>query len=102
MSECNELTDTGGSNGFLFPMETARKDSPKLEWMKKHGIRTKYRRDLHSSFPRWEAYIGDYETAIQTVINAHDDPDLSTSMAIGMTEQEAINQLAANRRIDLW
>ena len=79
------------STSFLFPVETIEKPSPKLEWLKTHNISTKYRRDLPTDCGRWEAYVGDYNAAIDKTFNDDDAydgyPCESPFLASGMSDE---------------
>ncbi len=79
--------------------------SPRLAWMRKHGIQTLKRDDLPCEAGRWEAYVGDYEAAVTKTINDSDArfyPDESPHLAWGQTEEEAVMELAQNNEWPLW
>lgn len=80
-------------------------DSPKRAWLKKRGIQTLQRTDIPAEAGRWEAYVGDYQKAIDSTINdseARFYPDESPHLAWGETEEDAILNLAKNNNWPLW
>jgi hypothetical protein len=84
----------------LFSEEEMKMKSPYLLFMEKHNIHTKYRRDLPGpDVPRWEAYTGDYDEAINSVIQSQDDPELSKRLTVGFSIEKAIENLCVNRGI---
>ena len=73
--------------------------------METHGIRTRYRRDLGPAAPKWDAYVGEYDEAVQKTCDEsdYDDyPDKSPHMAWADTEEAALIELANNRKIPNW
>lgn len=87
----------------LFP--TPETLSPRLVWMRRHEIKTLHRDDLPEKAGQWEAYIGDYQTAVDKTINdteARFYPDESPYLAWGETEEDAVLELAKNNQWKLW
>ena len=94
---------TGSS--LLFPLAEIASKSPRLLWLESHGIRTLYRDDLPAKAGRWEAFVGDYEKAVEeTLLSTHTDFYTYEShfLAWGETEEDAILALAENNGWPLW
>jgi len=77
----------------LFPFDDVRMDSPKLAWMKKHGVRVVQHDWTGTDFegsdePRWQAVIGGYR-----------NPHYCIRMD---TEDEAIEEAAMVLGVPLW
>lgn len=88
----------------LFDPATVDSKSPRMNWLEKHDIHLQHRNDLGPDWPKWEAYVGDYDEAIGRTVNGDmDEPiDGSKWLCVGFTEEEAIVALAKNRGIRLW
>lgn len=79
--------------------------SPRLAWLKKHEIKTLHRDDLSDEAGRWEAYVGEYQFAIDETFADRESgfyPDESPFLAWGETEDDAILELAKNNGWKLW
>ena len=76
----------------LFPDASVAMDSPRLRWMKKHGVKTRYEGDCYIS------WIGDLDEAIE---HGGDDPD-DGGYAEAETEDEAILLIAKAHHLRLW
>ncbi len=84
----------------LFPIEAVSQDSPKVAWMRKHGVKTHYSPHCESDddggpWAAWER--SNYPNGDADGIPR--DPELC---GYGMTEDEAIRNMAAINRIPLW
>ena len=87
----------------LFPTEDTSQQSPKMAWMRKHNIRTKYRDDLPASMlHKWEAYYGDYAAAVRNTVDDCANEELSLTLAMHSTESAALENLALNRGLPMW
>ena len=81
----------------LFKESEMNVKSPRLLWLEKHDIRTKLRTDLNKDEGEWEAYVGDYKTAVENMLaDTRAYPPDTPYMGWGETEQEAIDILAQN------
>ena len=91
----------------LFPIESVTLESPRLRWMKKHGIIT-------MSFPT-EACFGEFDKCIAGKAEGVTGKDNiaqwfcdetgrngDTQIGMGATEDEAITELAQKWELKLW
>ena len=76
----------------LFTDAAVAMDSPRLRWMKKHGVKTRYDGE------RYMAWIGDLDEAIE---HGGDDPDAG-GYALAETEDDAILLIAKAHGLRLW
>lgn len=87
----------------LFCSDVGKADSPRLAWMKKHGVIT-YR----TPFDPFDYLAGVSENAEMTLNQRRDwfaDETAQmgdTRIGIGMSEDEALAELAKRRGIPLW
>ena len=75
----------------LFDPKLVEKDSPKLAWMKRHGVITNHNPDISDGLP-WIATDKPYARVLEG----------STKYGAGNTEDEAITSLAKLRGWRLW
>ena len=76
----------------LFTDAAVAMDSPRLRWMKKHGVQTRYDGDYYI------AWIGDLDEAI---CHGGDYPDAG-GYAEASTEDDAILLIAQAHHLRLW
>ena len=76
----------------LFTDAAVAMDSPRLRWMKKHGVQTRYDGDCYI------AWVGDLDEAI---CHGGDDPDAG-GYAEASTEDDAILLIAQAHHLRLW
>ena len=76
----------------LFPDASVAMDSPRLRWMKKHDVQTRYDGE------RYMAWIGDFDEAVE---HGGDDPDAG-GYARAETEDDAILLIANGYHLRLW
>ena len=76
----------------LFTDAAVAMDSPRLRWMKKHGVQTRYDGDCYI------AWVGDLDEAIE---HGGDDPDAG-GYAKASTEDDAILLIANGYGLRLW
>ena len=76
----------------LFTDAAVAMDSPRLRWMKNHGVHTRYEGD------RYIAWVGDLDEAIE---HGGDDPDAG-GYAEASTEEDAILLIANGYGLRLW
>ena len=76
----------------LFTDAVVAMDSPRLRWMKKHGVQTRYDGDCYI------AWIGDLDEA---TCHGGDDPDAG-GYAEASTEDDAILLIAKAHGLRLW
>lgn len=76
----------------LFTDAAVAMDSPRLRWMKKHGVQTRYDGDCYI------AWVGYFYEAIG---HGGDDPD-AFGYAEASTEDDAILLLAKAKGLRLW
>ena len=96
-----EINTNENNRMELFNESEIASKSPRLKYMEKHDIKTNKRTDLGPDCPAWEAWSGDYEESVARMLDGEVcDLDLSPSIAIGLTEEEAIDNLARNRGIE--
>ena len=76
----------------LFPDASVAMDSPRLRWMKKHDVQTRYDGE------RYMAWIGDLDEAIE---HRWADPD-GGGYAVAATEDDAILLIAQAHHLRLW
>lgn len=80
----------------LFPAEFVTMDSPRLAWMKKHGVRVKRSTHLKAGDAPWCAWFSiDEDPGTGFPAN----PDL---LGYGETEEEAVGALAEESHTPLW
>lgn len=86
----------------LFPAEAVQMDSPKLAWLKKHGLETQRNEFAGEFSEEWD----DGETPAWVCRVVKDSADMSSyrprEIAGGKTEEEACAELALIRGIPLW
>ena len=83
----------------LFP-DLPEQKSPYLEFRDRHGIRTKYRKDIPAECGRWEAWMGDYEEAVKKMDNENCYPCESPSLAYDNREIDAVRELAERNQLE--
>ena len=76
----------------LFAVTEVSMDSPRLRWMKKHGVQTRYDGDCYI------AWVGDLDEAIE---HGGADPEAG-GYAEASTEDDAILLLANAHGLRLW
>jgi hypothetical protein len=89
----------------LFPAESVQMDSPRLAWIKKHGVVTYFHHnEAHgwpptwfAGFQKWWPELSGFDFwANETARNCE------SRCACAGTEDEALTQLAVYYRIPLW
>lgn len=87
--EAYNETPRGGTPFELFPDDTVEAESPRLAWMKKHGIRTAENKLKGIALERtWSAWFAKFE--------------YEYGVHYGATEDEALAALARSCEIKLW
>jgi len=86
----------------LFKESEMASKSPRLKWLEKYDIKTNRRAGMEPDCQPWDAWSGDYNESLDSALNDtafyH---NASPVFAIGETEEEAIDNLARNRGIEL-
>ena len=82
----------------LFPAASVAMDSPRLRWMKKHGVHTEKLPDESGLERTWYAWVGDFNEAIE---HGGDDPNAG-GYALAETEDDAILLIAKANGLRLW
>ena len=84
------------SEDLLFPSESITQDSPRLAWVKKHEVRTWFTKSFTEEGTPWCAWFPDNESEPGGI---PDDPE---ACGYGMTEEEAMRDLAVRYKVPLW
>jgi len=84
----------------LFKENEVASKSPYILWREKHGIQTKRREDINEDEGKWEAWVGDYESAMLDAMTCGtcypcDHPDIVWDA----TEETAVLELAKRQEI---
>lgn len=85
----------------LFPVETVLKDSPRLSWLKRHGLETEHLENGGSECPETGDIIPHW---VCRVVKSNPNFSVYAPKQIGSgdTEDEACADLAQKRGIRLW
>lgn len=81
----------------LFPIESMTQDSPRLQWMKRHGVQTHFTSCGPSDDNDWQPWVAAFGDPFQVV-----NQDGDEAMGFGHTEDEAIRNLACIHQVRLW
>lgn len=86
-------------NDELFPAEAVTMDSPRLAWMKRHLVYTKFSQGCGEA--PWSAWWGQRDPV--EFLEYHDsDHDHEAIMGYGATEEAALVDLAIKWQFPLW
>lgn len=75
----------------LFPISAVSKESPKLVWIRRHGIKTNFDDSLELEEHPWSAWQGNLDYAIE-----------ADNFGTGETEEDAIVNWARRNEVRLW
>jgi hypothetical protein len=85
----------------LFPTEEMEVPSPRLAWIKQHGITVRRNPKIDEDLGQWECWSGNYEEASDKQMS--DCPDLDGPFFVAeQSEEAALVQYAISNNIRLW
>ncbi len=79
----------------LFPAEAVTMDSPKLRWIKKHGVQTHHSKAFADE--DWMPWCAAFGVPFEVV-----ESDGDGALGFGDTEEDAIRDLAVKFNVPLW